>query len=138
MAQRATSPGYSLLELLVVLGIMGLIAAVAVPIVTTSVDRMTLATDARAVATQLRAWRDDAMDQQKEVVVTPDVGALRAEGGDAAILSSGTSVEIVEAKAFLISPDGTARGSLRLSRSGASVHVRMSPVTGRIWIEPDP
>ena len=125
MGPRALSPGYSLLELLVVLAIIGLIATVAVPVVTTSVDRMTLAADARAVATRLRALREDALDQQKEIPVA--IGTLPVSGG--------TVVDATPAKDFAIGPDGTMPATLRLTRGGASVRIFANRLTGRFSIE---
>ena len=49
--------GYSLLELIVVLGIMALVIVVATPTVQASVERMTLRSDARTVMTALRRLR---------------------------------------------------------------------------------
>lgn len=69
------SAGYSLLELLVVLAIIALIVAVAVPPLIGGSDRIVLAADARAVATQLRTWRDEALDNQKEVTIRPGLAA---------------------------------------------------------------
>ncbi len=113
-----------MLELLVVLAIMALIVAVGVPAMTGGVERMTLAADARALATQLRTWRDAALDEQKEIPVT--VGDLA--------LSPGTEATM-PAKTLVIGQDGTAGADIRLTRGGSSVRVVMNRLTGRVTIE---
>lgn len=130
--------GYSLVELLVVLAIMGLIATVAVPPLIGSIERTTLTADARTLATQLRAWRDTAMDQQTEIALTPLGHRLTASTGDELTLTSGTTVEVVDAKTLVIAPGSGTRGTLRLSRGNASVRVVIDTVTGRITIETTP
>ena len=130
--------GYSLVELLVVLAIMGLIATVAVPPLIVSIERTTLTADARTLATQLRAWRDTALDRQTEIALTAAGHRLTASTGDELTLTSGTTVEVVGAKALVIAPSGGARGVVQLSRGSASVRVVVNAVTGRITIETTP
>ena len=121
------SAGYSLLELLVVLAIMALISSVAAPTLIGGSDRIVLAADARAVATQLRAWRDEALDGQREVTIAPaDL-----------VLSSGTSADL-GAKSFTIGADGGAGVRVRLSRGNTTVTVVMDRLTGRVAIEDGP
>lgn len=122
--------GYSLLELLVVLAIMGLIATVAVPSVVGSVDRVTLTADARAVATKLRAWRNAALDGQTEVAVTSDGTRLIASHGETLDLSSGTVAD----DSLVVSPVGASSGAIRLTRGASSVTVAVDAITGRITI----
>ena len=119
--------GYSLLELVVALAIIALIAAVAAPVIVGSLDRMTLTSDARAIATHVRALRETALDEQKEIVVT---------AGDLP-LSAGTEIEI-PAKKLIIASDGTAGARLHLSRNGSAVDVVINRLTGRITIEDAP
>ncbi|MFM9862305.1 MAG: Tfp pilus assembly protein FimT/FimU [Micropepsaceae bacterium] len=119
--------GYSLLEVLVVLAIMGLIAAVAAPLVVGSIDRVTLNTDAREVATRIRALRETALDTQNEVAVGP--GDLE--------LSPGTEIGFPKG-GITVAADGTAGGTLRLTRGSASVRVVVNRLTGRIVVEGQP
>ncbi len=127
----APTPGYSMLELLVVLVIMGLIATVAVPVVSSSVERMTLGADARSLATQLRDLRETALDEQKDVVVTAEGGNVSVSNGEALQVSSGTTIEIVGPR-FVISAEGAPTGGFRLSRGNSSVRIVTNPLTGRI------
>lgn len=126
--------GYSLVELLVTLAVMGLIATIAVPMVAGTVERATLAADARAVATRLRAWRETAMDRQLRIVVTPSAHRLSASNGDEFELSRGTSVEVANGPGLTIGPAGGARGVLRLSRGGSSIRVAIDATTGRVEV----
>ena len=118
------SAGYSLLELLVVLAIIGLIVGVAGPALVDGGDRIVLAADARAVATQLRTWRDKALDEQKEIpIAATDLP-----------LSAGTSANF-GAKGFTIGADGGTGVRVRLTRGTTSVIVVMNRLTGRVTLE---
>lgn len=116
--------GYSLLELVVALAIMGLIAAVAAPVVIGGIDRVTLNTDAREVATKLRALREAALDSQREITVTE---------GDFDV-AAGTRIEFPK-RGFVIGADGTAGATLHLVRGDASVRVVVNRLTGRVAVE---
>ena len=124
--------GYSLLELLVVLAIIGLIATIAVPMASSSVERMTLNADARAVVTQLRDLRETALDQQREVVVIERAGQAHPLA-----VSAGTTVDAGR-EGFRIGADGIPSGTLRVARGGASVRIGAHSLTGRIAVEAAP
>lgn len=130
--------GYSLLELLVVLAIIGLIATIAVPSVAVSLDRVTLTADARAVATRLRAWRNVALDQQAEIRIAADAGRLTASNGESFDLSQGTVADGAGAAELVISPVGASSGAIRLKRGQAAVTVAVDPITGRVSIVQNP
>ena len=119
--------GYSLLELVVALAIMGLIAAVAAPVVIGGIDRMTLNADARAVATRLRAFRETALDTQSEIAVAP---------GDFDIAAS-TRVDLPKG-GLVIAADGTAGATLQLTRGNATARITVNRLTGRITVENAP
>lgn len=120
--------GYSLLEMMVVLAIMGLIAVLALPALTGAGDRVTLTADARAIATQLRALREEAQDRQSEITLTPaDLN-----------VSAGTQVSIGGATALVIDADGSLAADLRLTRNGRAIRVVVNRLTGRITVEDAP
>lgn len=135
--------GYSLLELMVALAIMGLIIAVAAPAVGASVERMTLRSDARAVTQELRRLRERALDRQTDIVVTASgsaANALAASDGSALTLASGTQVEIVPTRRGLpaqlrVSWDGRIMGAVRVSRGAASSRIAADRLTGRLRAE---
>lgn len=116
--------GYSLLELVVALAIVGLIAGVAAPVVVGGVDRMTLNADVREVATRLRALREVALDTQSEIAVAP---------GDFDI-AAGTRVDLPKG-GLVIAADGTAGATLKLTRGNATAWITMNRLTGRIAVE---
>lgn len=131
------SPGYSLIELLVVLAIMSLVLMVAVPAATATVERTTLSADARALTTALRTLRTAALDRQTDIVLTTTSAghALATSQGASIRLSSGTAIEIAgNDRRFLLRWDGTASGTIDLRRGDASVRVTADRLTGRFAV----
>jgi len=138
---RSTSPGYSLVELLVVLAIMSLIVLVAVPAASSTVERMTLSADARTLTTSLRAWRTIALDRQTDIVVTATAGGLTPSQGPAIELSSGTVVDIAQLgteRRFILRWDGTASGAITLTRGESSLRITVDRLTGRLAVRAAP
>ena len=134
---RGTSPGYSLVELLVVLAIMSLIVLVAVPAASSTVERMTLSADARTLTTNLRALRTIALDRQTDIVLTATANGLTPSQGPAIELSSGTAIEIAQLgsdRRFVLRWDGTASGAITLSRGESSLRVAVDRLTGRVAV----
>lgn len=123
--------GYSLLELIIVLGIMALLLVVATPVVQASVERMTLTADTRALMTVLRRLREVALDQQTDIVLNVAGGAaheIAASSGETIVLTPGTAVRT---RSVVIAWDGTISGTLYLSRGASEVTVAAEPLTGR-------
>lgn len=138
---RGTSPGYSLVELLVVLAIMSLIVLVAVPAASSTVERMTLSADARTLTTNLRALRTIALDRQTDIVLTATASGLAPSQGPAIELSSGTAIEIAQLGAdrrFVLRWDGTASGVITLTRGESSLRIAVDRLTGRLAVGPVP
>jgi prepilin-type N-terminal cleavage/methylation domain-containing protein len=134
---RAMSPGYSLVELLVVLAIMALVVLVAIPAASSTIERMTLSADARTLTTELRVLRTIALDRQTDIVLTAGAEGLVPSQGEAIQLSSGTTVEIDQAgsdSAFVLRWDGTASGAVTLRRGDASLRVAVDRLTGRLAV----
>lgn len=65
--------GFTLLEILIVLGLMGLLAVLIVPRALSGNDYYTLGHNTRAVAGIMRLARGQAIAEQKEMVVTFDL-----------------------------------------------------------------
>ncbi len=105
---RTGSGGYTLTELLVVLAIMGLMVALAPPLLKTARIGVQEKTSVFRLAAQLEAARDRAIDTQ-EIVRVP--------------LSSGQSV--------VFYPDGSATG-ITIHENALSLSV--SPISGRVTV----
>lgn len=127
--------GYSLLELVVVLGVTALLAFVAAPAVGGWIDGATLRSDARTAMNEIRRLREQALDRQTEIAVAVSAGAphvLAASNGDAISLSQGTSAT---STGLAVAWDGTVAGHLALRRGGTTLVVSADPLTGRLTVE---
>lgn len=127
--------GYSLLELLVVLAIAAAIVVIATPTVQTSVDRITLSADVRAVMTALRRFREEAMDRQVDITLGVRGGAaseISVSTGETLALTAGTTVRAAPAQGVVVAWDGTIRGTLRLARGSREATVAADLLTGRL------
>lgn len=140
-SRQGASAGYSLLELLVVLAIMSLITVVAVPYGSGTIERFSLASDARLVASGLRTMRDRAASMQREITVrVPSDGTSRLVSSDGSEirLSYGTSAAIYAPKraaVVTISWDGSMSGTVVLSRSGKSTRIGVTQLSGPLTVE---
>lgn len=130
---RKGTAGYSLLELTVVLAIMALVVAVALPAVGASLERMTVQSDARTLVLGLRALRARALDRQIDIAVTVsgvDGNVLNASDGTAIVLAAGTVVAV--APELRVTWDGRITGAVRLSRGDARIQITPDRLTGRL------
>jgi general secretion pathway protein H len=73
IARRARARGLTLLEILIVLSLMAIIAAVAVPMVSGNVSNTELKSAAREIAAGLRYARSEALAGKRETVVIYDL-----------------------------------------------------------------
>jgi len=71
-AAARNSGGFTVIEMLVVMMILGLVAALAVPVVRTPPDSLRLETTARTLASALRLSRAHAIAENADVVLTID------------------------------------------------------------------
>jgi general secretion pathway protein H len=130
---RKGTAGYSLLELTVVLAIMALVVAVAMPAVGASLERMTVQSDARTLMLGLRSLRARALDRQIDIAVTVsgiDGNVLNASDGTAIVLAAGTVVAV--APELRVTWDGRITGAVRLSRGDARIQITPDRLTGRL------
>jgi type II secretion system protein H len=130
--------GYSLLELLVVLAILGLIAALAVVPISASIDHMRLSDDARVLAGALREAREEALNQQRDIALTIDAqtpNKIASSSGGRWTLSGDSIVSLTGAHAFAFHADGTASGgAFRIARGSAHAELRIDDVTAAIEV----
>jgi len=74
-AAALTASGFTLIEMLVVLTLIGLLVAVVIPIFGNGVSTTELKSDARAIAAGLRQARGQAIAQRGEAFLVLDLGA---------------------------------------------------------------
>jgi general secretion pathway protein H len=121
MTMRRGEHGYTLVELLVVLAIMGFLAAAVVPMLSNARPGLEAKAAARAVADQLAAARQAAIDHDivEHVVLKPLEG-----------------VRVVTRGAIDFYPDGSSNGGAVTVVGGRAKHVvRVQWPTGRIAVD---
>ena len=149
---RVGNKGFTLLELLVVLTLLGILALAAVPRFNAAADYIELRKDAGEIARQLRLARHRAIAtmQANQVRFYPDLQRYRVYQPVQKTYSLSSGVRFVyvsfpkDARGWIIcqfSPLGvpTAGGTAALeNRRGQRLYVVVNPVTGRVRISPTP
>lgn len=146
----SASRGFTLLELTVVLLLMGLIAALAVPDFTGRWQEMQARRCVREMAAELRQARNHAMSGQVETLVRIDLANRRlvsSAGGRARALPAGVSIDVIAAGSETIGervsgirfyPDGSASGGrVSVSTERARLSVDVNWLTGKVSILDD-
>jgi general secretion pathway protein H len=149
-ARAAASPGFTLLELTVVLFIMALVAALAAPNFSGRWQEMQLRRAVREVAADLRQARTHAMRTQVEAVVTIDLANRRltsTASGRARALPADLTIDVIAAgsettdrrvSGVRFYPDGSATGGrVRFATSRTRLSVDVNWLTGRVSILDD-
>jgi general secretion pathway protein H len=144
---RRGCAGFTLLEILIVLAILGLAIALAVPVIGRTTPSLELRTTARSVAAALREARGLAIADNREVVVTVDLdNRLLSAGvaGNAVRLGRNLGVslftaaeEVVDAGTGSIRffPDGTSTGGrVRVFLGDRKYDVVVNWITGGVSI----
>jgi prepilin-type N-terminal cleavage/methylation domain-containing protein len=134
--------GFTLIELVVTLFILGLAVGVAAPSIARGVDTVRARAEAGGVATFLRAAREQAITHNRtyEVRVRPDEGLVELRTGDAVSatkrLAAGVRVTIDPPAARVITflPQGlTSGGRLRVEMPGRQGYlITLDALTGRV------
>lgn len=149
MHTRAPSPGFTLLEMLLVLVLIAAAMALAMAAVSASLPGMRLRAAAKEVAAQLRFTRALAIrsGQPQDFLLEPrsrrwqapdgrhgrlpDIGELRFRGASAAQFGAGPEAAARGIVRFF--PDGAATGGqLRLAAAGGGWDVEVAWLTGEV------
>lgn len=141
------SRGFTLIELLVVLALMGLVLAVASPLISNAFPGAELKGAARDIAAGLRSARSEAITRNAEVAFVLDVAEGRyaiGPEGKTRELPSELELSLLTARseqsdettgAIRFFPDGTSTGGgVGLARGTREYHVLVDWLTGRISI----
>ena len=138
--------GFTLFELLVVLVLVALTAAVSAPLLLKGLGRAEARGAAQDVAAALRRARSEAVVRNSDVVLTVDVDerSFRMDGAAAHALPARLAVELYTAQTEQISadvggirffPDGSSTGGeIVLADDGSKWHVQVEWLTGRVSI----
>ena len=143
--QRAA--GFTLVELLIVLAILGLTAALAVPMFARAMPEIQAKAAARDVAAMLRSARSLAIADDREVAVAVDVDrrAVDLAGVRTETIRPGIGLTLYTAEEELIGrgagrirfyPDGTSTGGrVRLSTATRTYSVIVDWISGGVKID---
>ena len=136
--------GLTLLELLVTMALLSLVAVISLPYVTRSNGAARLDGDARALASRLRAAREEALSSRLQMSVVIDLAepGLRGSGGQASYrFQSVDRIEVMTGKGIVTTPnaiidfrpDGSSSGGVILLHAGAKkMRVTVQWLTGSV------
>ena len=132
------------MELLVVLAVLGLVMALAVPSLGRSLPGFALRSDVRTVASALKEARAAAIGQNRETTLILDVEQRTLRLGERAIVKlhpnigisiEGANPEAPEVGAISFFPDGTSTGGrVTLALGERKQHVVVDWLTGTIAV----
>lgn len=133
MSRAGSQSGTTLLEMLVVLAVTSLIAALVFPAIDRGLDAFMLHESATVVAADLRAARSEAIETGQTVsfVANPDGRRYGWTGGPVHVLPAGLSMQ--EPDAIYFYPDGTASpGAIRIRGSHSVVSLAVDSTFGSV------
>ena len=142
-----TSAGFTLLEALVVLAIIGLVAALTFPSLRRPPDKLRLEVATRTLMSALRFSRAEAIARNNDVIVTMHVDrrSLESSTGSAVQIDQGISVEMIFAAdrrrdatgSIRFFPDGTSSGGeIILSLDKRRARILVNWLTGEARLDP--
>lgn len=120
------SEGFTLLELLIVIGVLSLLLALSVPWLSSKPSRSELKSAARELASAVRAAGAEAINRHQETVFTLDVEAREYAVGEKGVpgrLAKNLSLKLVTAESERV--DET-RGRIRFFPDGSSTGGRVT------------
>jgi general secretion pathway protein H len=147
MASRGNQRGFTLLELLVVLAIIGFVVALVPGFVLRSQPQIDIEVAARAIADGMRRTRSDAVLRNRAQAFALDVEARVFRAGDETPvrIGDGIALSFRTARSPLLGeglgqirfhPDGSSSGGLiRLVQGAARAEVRSDWLTGLVTVD---
>lgn len=145
---RSPTRGFTLVELLVVLALMGLILAVAPPMLSAALPGLELKSAARRTAATLRLAREEAIraGSDSAVVINVENHTLAISGGrvtrlperlEVRLLAAAHEMQGESAGAIRFFPDGSSTGGrVMFGYKQSGYQIGVSWLTGRIRIGP--
>ncbi len=138
--------GFTLLEMLTVLVIVGMATSLVALSVSRRSDRMTISALAVEIASRARATRSMAIETGRDATLSIDLGRRNiASAGRRSHLTIPADVDLDVVASFAeqrggfsairFFPDGASSGgTIRLSQSGSSYEIRINWFTGRVHV----
>jgi len=146
MSRAFREEGFTLVEMLVVLGLVALLLAISLPYATTSGDARKLDAAAEIVASKLRETQAAALFSNRERSLMVELAARRlvqTDPGKMFDLPDGMDVQIItveneiltDAGVFRFFPDGgSTGGKFILSKGGLKREIAISWLTGAVVV----
>jgi prepilin-type N-terminal cleavage/methylation domain-containing protein len=134
MQDKGNQAGYTLIELLIAIAILGLATAIAIPVLSTSLTGAQFRADERAVVTLLRQCQNESVKSQHTIIITTptDLFALAKHNGQS--INPETSLHIVDSVRCF--DDGTTTGGrIHLQNGTHSIFITFGWLNGAITLE---
>ena len=136
--EPAQVAGFTLVELLITLAILGMAVALAVPYLAGQTPRASLGAAAQEVRAALASARSAAIAEDRVVIFAGDIGGYRIDGMRHTFPASpGVQVEVSGAARITFFPSGGASGGrLVLRDASEAVGIDIEALSGRAILAP--
>jgi general secretion pathway protein H len=135
MSAAGSEAGFTLLETMVVMGLMGLIAMIAAPNIERALGLMELRETAGALQANLRVMRSDALrsDQQVAFSLSADGKGYSWSEGETRRVPGQVELQILKGQSILFYDDGTTTGGTVVASSGGRrISIVVDAATGAV------
>ncbi len=130
--RREPRAGFTLVELLIVLAIMGLVAALAFPRLVGRAPGSTLGAVAEELRAALATARSAAISQDREIMVGGGVGSYRVDGARHVLPSAaGVRIDVRGGGIAFFPSGGSSGGRIVLRGGGRTAELDVEALTGR-------